>query len=66
MCRRASASWKACSPRSEVLAAVLTYRAFYYLLPLLVALLVFLTLEMRRRPPTAMQATPDVARDQNR
>lgn len=54
------------APRSEVLAAVLTYRAFYYLLPLLVALLVFLTLEMRRRPPTAMQATPDVARDQNR
>ncbi|HSR66179.1 MAG TPA: YbhN family protein, partial [Xanthomonadaceae bacterium] len=36
-------------PRPEVLAAVLTYRAFYYLLPLAVALVVYATLETRRQ-----------------
>lgn len=36
-------------PRAEILAAVLTYRAFYYLLPLAVALLVYALLETRRR-----------------
>jgi hypothetical protein len=53
-------------PRSEVLAAVLTYRAFYYLLPLIIAVLVFFGLELRRRPPTPVAAMPDAASDQNR
>ena len=53
-------------PRSDVLAAVLTYRAFYYLLPLVVAVLVFLGLEMRRQPPAPLRAAPDTAPDQNR
>ena len=36
-------------PRAEILAAVLTYRAFYYLLPLAVALVVYAGLEGRRQ-----------------
>ncbi|NUS39546.1 MAG: UPF0104 family protein [Lysobacter sp.] len=36
------------APRAEILAAVLTYRAFYYLLPLAVAMVVYAGLEMRR------------------
>ena len=36
-------------PRAEILAAVLTYRAFYYLLPLAVALVVYASLEARRQ-----------------
>lgn len=51
------------APRNEVLAAVLTYRAFYYLLPLIVAMLVYLGLELRRRPPPGVAAHPP---DQNR
>lgn len=43
-------------PRAEILAAVLTYRAFYYLLPLAVALLVYALLETRRRRPGGRRA----------
>jgi uncharacterized membrane protein YbhN (UPF0104 family) len=53
------------APHSEVLAAVLTYRAFYYLLPLLVAVLVFFGLEMRQRPRKAIAAAT-ATDDQNR
>ena len=38
-------------PTAELLAAVLTYRAFYYLMPLVPALAVFLWLEARRYRP---------------
>ena len=50
------------APRSEVLAAVLTYRAFYYLLPLIVALAVYFGLEVRHRAVRA----PARPVDQNR
>ena len=42
--------------RPDLLAALLTYRALYYLGPLLLALLVYLTLEMRSRGARARAA----------
>ena len=41
---------------ADLLAALLTYRALYYLGPLLLALLVYLTLEMRSRGARARAA----------
>lgn len=38
-------------PRSELLAALLTYRAIYYLVPLMVATLVYLLVEARIKSP---------------
>ena len=43
-------------PRPDLLAALLTYRAIYYLGPLLLALLVYVTLEMRSRGARARGA----------
>jgi glycosyltransferase 2 family protein len=45
-------------PRGEVLAALLAYRALYYLAPLLVALVVYLTLEARAKHEQREQSSP--------
>jgi glycosyltransferase 2 family protein len=45
-------------PRSELLASLLVYRAVYYLSPLLVALVVFLLVEVRGRPGREPRPAP--------
>jgi uncharacterized membrane protein YbhN (UPF0104 family) len=46
-------------PRGEVLGALLAYRALYYLVPLLVALFIYLTLEARAKHERGDHSSPE-------
>lgn len=46
-------------PRGHVLGALLAYRAIYYLVPLLVALFIYLTLEARAKHERRDQSSPE-------
>jgi uncharacterized membrane protein YbhN (UPF0104 family) len=46
-------------PRGEVLGALLAYRAIYYLVPLLVALFIYLTLEARAKHERGDHGSPE-------